>query len=60
MVFTITTLRVVDKTAPVRQLHFEELKLAYFGAKILHPTCVQPTKIVEILWNPSAPWYFDF
>ena len=31
--------RIVDKTAPVRQLHFEEAaELAYFGAKILHPT----------------------
>ena len=35
--------RVVDKTEPVHQLHFEEAaELAYFGAKILHPTCVQP------------------
>ena len=35
--------RVVDKTAPVRQLQFEEAaELAYFGAKILHPTCIQP------------------
>ena len=33
--------RVVDKTQPVHQLHFEEAaELAYFGAKILHPTCV--------------------
>ncbi len=30
--------RVVDKTSPVHQLHFEEAaELAYFGAKILHP-----------------------
>ena len=37
--------RVVDKTAPVHQLNFEEAaELAYFGAKILHPTCVQPAK----------------
>ena len=37
--------RVVDKTQPVHQLHFEEAaELAYFGAKILHPTCVQPAK----------------
>ena len=34
--------RVVDKTEAVRQLHFEEAaELAYFGAKILHPTCIQ-------------------
>ena len=37
--------RIVDKTAPVRHLHFEEAaELAYFGAKILHPTCIQPAK----------------
>jgi len=37
--------RVVDKTEAVRQLNFEEAsELAYFGAKILHPTCVQPAK----------------
>ena len=41
--------RVVDKTEPVRQLHFEEAaELAYFGAKILHPTCVQPAKYAGI------------
>ncbi len=41
--------RVVDKTAPVHQLHFEEAaELAYFGAKILHPTCVQPAKYAGI------------
>lgn len=37
--------RVVDNTEAVRQLNFEEAsELAYFGAKILHPTCVQPAK----------------
>ena len=42
--------RVVDKTEPVHQLHFEEAaELAYFGAKILHPTCVQPAKYAGIL-----------
>jgi aspartate kinase len=41
--------RVVDKTQPVHQLHFEEAaELAYFGAKILHPTCVQPAKYAGI------------
>lgn len=31
--------RIVEKTSPVRHLHFEEAaELAYFGAKILHPT----------------------
>jgi len=41
--------RVVDKTQPVHHLHFEEAaELAYFGAKILHPTCVQPAKYAGI------------
>jgi aspartate kinase len=54
--------RIVDKTSPVRQLHFEEAaELAYFGAKILHPTCVQPAKYANIpvrllnTMDPSAP-----
>lgn len=51
--------RVVDKTEAVRQLHFEEAaELAYFGAKILHPTCVQPAKYAGIpvrLLNTMAP-----
>lgn len=54
--------RVVDKTEAVRQLHFEEAaELAYFGAKILHPTCVQPAKYacipVRLLntMDPAAP-----
>ena len=54
--------RVVDKTAPVRNLHFEEAaELAYFGAKILHPTCILPAKLNNIpvrLLNtiqPEAP-----
>lgn len=41
--------RIVDKTDAVHQLHFEEAaELAYFGAKILHPTCVQPAKFAGI------------
>ena len=41
--------RVVDKTEAIRQLNFEEAaELAYFGAKILHPTCVQPAKFAGI------------
>ena len=41
--------RVVEKTEAVRQLNFEEAaELAYFGAKILHPTCVQPAKFAGI------------
>lgn len=41
--------RVVEKTEAVRQLHFEEAaELAYFGARILHPTCIQPAKYAGI------------
>ena len=51
--------RVVDHTQPVHQLHFEEAaELAYFGAKILHPTCVQPAKYAGIpvrLLNTMQP-----
>ena len=54
--------RIVEGTSAVRQLHFDEAaELGYFGAKILHPTCVQPAKFANIpvlLLNtndPSAP-----
>ena len=54
--------RVVEGTKPVRQLNFEEAaELAYFGAKILHPTCIQPARYngvpVRLLntMNPAAP-----
>lgn len=54
--------RVVDKTFPVRNLSFDEAaELAYFGAKILHPTCVQPAKSANIpvrllnTMEPEAP-----
>ncbi|MDE7412498.1 MAG: aspartate kinase [Muribaculaceae bacterium] len=54
--------RVVEKTSPVRSLHFEEAaELAYFGAKILHPTCIQPAKFANIpvrllnTMEPDAP-----
>ena len=51
--------RVVDNTSPVHQLQFEEAaELAYFGAKILHPTCVQPAKYAGIpvrLLNTMEP-----
>ena len=41
--------RVVDHTEAVHQLNFEEAaELAYFGAKILHPTCIQPAKFAGI------------
>ncbi len=41
--------RIVDQTEAVHQLNFEEAaELAYFGAKILHPTCIQPAKFAGI------------
>ncbi len=41
--------RYVEGTQPVDELHFEEAaELAYFGAKILHPTCVLPAKLNNI------------
>lgn len=41
--------RFVEGTKPVAELHFDEAaELAYFGAKILHPTCVLPAKVNNI------------
>jgi aspartate kinase len=37
--------RIVNKTHPIHQLSFDEAaELAYFGAKILHPTCILPAQ----------------
>lgn len=51
--------RYVEGTTPVHELHFEEAaELAYFGAKILHPTCVLPAKLNNIpvrLLNTMQP-----
>ncbi|MCQ2255328.1 MAG: aspartate kinase [Bacteroidaceae bacterium] len=54
--------RFVDNTEAVAQLNFEEAaELAYFGAKILHPTCVQPAKFAGVpvrlknTMDPEAP-----
>lgn len=54
--------RFVEGTSPVGELHFEEAaELAYFGAKILHPTCVLPAKYANIpvrllnTMQPEAP-----
>jgi aspartate kinase len=54
--------RLVEGTTAVRHLHFEEAaELAYFGAKILHPTCIQPAKHANIpvrllnTMEPDAP-----
>lgn len=54
--------RFVENTKSVPHLYFEEAsELAYFGAKILHPTCIQPAKFNNIpvrllnTMNPDAP-----
>ena len=54
--------RFVEGTKPVRNLNFDEAaELAYFGAKILHPTCITPARMYNIpvrLLNtlePEAP-----
>ena len=54
--------RVVEKTSAVRHLHFDEAaELAYFGAKILHPTCILPARYANIpvrllnTMEPEAP-----
>ena len=54
--------RIVEGTVPVRQLNFDEAaELAYFGAKILHPTCIQPAKFAGVpvrllnTMDPTAP-----
>ncbi len=37
--------RIVENTMPIAQLSFEEAgELAYFGAKILHPSCIFPAQ----------------
>lgn len=41
--------RYVPDTAPVAELHFDEAaELAYFGAKILHPSCILPARLANI------------
>lgn len=41
--------RIVRKTFPIRQLTFEEAaELAYFGAKILHPSTITPAKLRNV------------
>ncbi|MCH5235092.1 MAG: aspartate kinase [Muribaculaceae bacterium] len=51
--------RFVEETDPVHNLHFEEAaELAYFGAKILHPTCILPAKLNNVpvrLLNTMEP-----
>lgn len=51
--------RIIENTSPIDQLSFDEAaELAYFGAKILHPSSVQPAKeknIPIILKNTLDP-----
>ena len=54
--------RIVKRTFPVRELTFEEAaELAYFGAKILHPSTITPAKLCGVpvrlknTMDPAAP-----
>jgi len=51
--------RIVNKTLPIEQLSFEEAaELAYFGAKILHPTYIWPAQLAKVpvkLLNTMQP-----
>ena len=51
--------RIVKRTYPIAEVSFDEAaELAYFGAKILHPTCIRPTQDRNIpvrLLNTMAP-----
>ncbi|MFA0961617.1 aspartate kinase [Roseivirga sp. BDSF3-8] len=51
--------RIVDRTFPIAELSFDEAaELAYFGAKILHPSSILPAQKYNIpvrLLNTMAP-----
>ncbi|MBI4351010.1 MAG: aspartate kinase [Elusimicrobia bacterium] len=51
--------RVVEGTSPIAELSFDEAaELAYFGAKILHPTCILPAQLRNVpvrLLNTMQP-----
>ncbi len=51
--------RIVNRTVPIEQLSFDEAaELAYFGAKILHPTCIWPAQHANVpvkLLNTMQP-----
>ncbi|MGB3181370.1 MAG: aspartate kinase [Cyclobacteriaceae bacterium] len=51
--------RIVDRTFPIAELSFDEAaELAYFGAKILHPSSIRPAQKYNIpvrLLNTMAP-----
>ncbi|MCX6193676.1 MAG: aspartate kinase [Cytophagales bacterium] len=54
--------RIVKKTFPIRELSFAEAaELAYFGAKILHPSTITPAKLKGVpvrLKNTMEPLAF--
>jgi aspartate kinase len=54
--------RIVKKTFPIKELTFEEAaELAYFGAKILHPSTITPAKMKGVpvrLKNTMEPTAF--
>jgi aspartate kinase len=57
--------RIITNTQPVRYLSYREAaELAYFGAKILHPTCILPAEAENIpvrlkyTFDPSAQGTF--
>ena len=54
--------RIVKNTSPVRELTFDEAaELAYFGAKILHPSTITPARMFGVpvrlknTMDPAAP-----
>jgi len=51
--------RIVKRTFPIPEISFDEAaELAYFGAKILHPTCIRPAQVRNVpvrLLNTMQP-----
>lgn len=51
--------RIVKRTFPIPEISFDEAaELAYFGAKILHPTCIRPAHVRNVpvrLLNTMQP-----
>ena len=54
--------RVVDEAFPIRQLSFQEAtEMAYFGAKVLHPSTMNPAEekqipiLVKNIFEPDQP-----
>lgn len=41
--------RIIENTQPIRYLSYDEAaELAYFGAKILHPSTIRPAKLAKV------------